>query len=65
MRLVVKEGALWQRYPAWTYLVWVVSLVVNGALGLPAVHAGMHADARRQPVIEDGVTWMSRAAGRR
>jgi hypothetical protein len=45
VRLMVKDGALWQRYPARTYLVWVVSLVVNGALGLLAAHAGMHADA--------------------
>lgn len=46
VRLMVKDGALWQRYPARTYLVWVVSLVVNGGLGILAAHAGMHADAR-------------------
>lgn len=46
VRLMVKDGALWQRYPAKTYLVWVVSLVVNGGLGLLATHAGMQAEAR-------------------
>jgi hypothetical protein len=46
VRLMVKDGALWQRYPAVTYLVWVVSLVVNGGVGFLATHAGMHADAR-------------------
>jgi hypothetical protein len=46
VRLMVKDGALWQRYPARTYLVWVVSLVVNGGLGILAAHAGMQADAR-------------------
>lgn len=114
VRLMVKDGALWQRYPARTYLVWVVSLVVNGGLGVLATHAGMHADARpmtlsigvgllgeaaavglralvtgvpfsaerrddrrglprradfrqfdRQPALKDGVTWISRVAGRR
>jgi len=112
--LMVKDGALWQRYPARTYLVRVVSLVVNGGLGVLATHAGMHADVRpvtlsigigllgeavavglralvtgvpfsaesrddhrglarradfrhfdRQPALKDGVTWISRAAGRR
>ncbi|MGB3442516.1 MAG: DUF1453 domain-containing protein [Actinophytocola sp.] len=112
--LMVKDGALWQRYPARTYLVWVVSLVVNGGLGFLATHEGVHADARpmtlsigvgllgeaaavglramatgvpfssesrdgqrglprradfrpldRQPALRDGVTWLSRAAGRR
>ncbi|GAB1509300.1 DUF1453 domain-containing protein [Actinophytocola sp. KF-1] len=46
VRLMVKDGALWQRYPARTYLVWAVSLVVNGGLGFLATHAGMHPDAR-------------------
>lgn len=46
VRLMVKDGALWQRYPGRTYLVWVVSLVVNGGLGFLAAHAGMHEDAR-------------------
>lgn len=46
VRLVVRDGALWQRYPARTYGVWVVSLVVNAGLGFVATHAGMHEDAR-------------------
>jgi hypothetical protein len=114
VRLMVKDGVLWQRYPVRTYLVWVVSLVVNGGLGLLATHAGMHAEARpvtlsigvgllgeaaavglramstgvpfspegrderrgvaaragfrqfdEQPALRDGVTWLSRATGRR
>ncbi len=46
VRLLVKDGALWQRYPARTYLVWVVSLVINGGLGLLARAGGMHEDVR-------------------
>jgi len=44
--LMVKDGSLWQRYPARTYGVWAVSLVVNAGLGFLATHAGMHEDAR-------------------
>ncbi len=46
VRLMVKDGVLWQRYPARTYLVWVVSLGVNGGLGFLATHSGVHADVR-------------------
>jgi hypothetical protein len=46
VRLMVKDGALWQRYPARTYLVWVVSLVVNVGLGVVATHMSVQADAR-------------------
>lgn len=61
VHLMVKGGALWQRYPVRTYLVWVVSLVVNGGLGLLATHAGMHADVR--PVtLSIGVGLLGEAA---
>jgi hypothetical protein len=61
VRLVVRDGALWQRYPAGTYLVWVVSLVVNGVLGFLATHAGVHEDAR--PVtLSIGVGLLGEAA---
>ncbi len=43
---MVKDGALWQRYPARTDVVWAVSVVVNAGLGLLATSAGMHSDAR-------------------
>ncbi|MFI7678042.1 DUF1453 domain-containing protein [Actinophytocola sp. NPDC049390] len=46
VRLMVRDGALWQRYPVRTYLVWTVSLVVNGGLGFLAARAGAHPDAR-------------------
>lgn len=61
VRLMVKDGALWQRYPARTYLVWVVSLIVNGALGFLAVHAGMHAEARSM-ALSIGVGLLGEAA---
>lgn len=61
VRLMVKDGALWQRYPARTYLVWVVSLVVNGGLGFLAAHAGMHAEARPM-ALSIGVGLLGEAA---
>ncbi len=61
VRLMVKGGALWQRYPARTYLVWLVSLVVNGGLGFLAAHAGMQADARPM-TLSIGVGLLGEAA---
>jgi hypothetical protein len=61
VRLMVKDGALWQRYPARTYLVWLVSLIVNGGLGFVATHAGMHEDVR--PItLSIGVSLLGEAA---
>lgn len=61
VHLMVKDGALWQRYPARTYLVWVVSLVVNGALGLIARAGGMHEDVRPM-TLSIGVGLLGEAA---
>jgi hypothetical protein len=41
-----RDGVLWQRYPARTYAVWVVSLLVNGGLGLLARTSGTSEEVR-------------------
>ncbi|MDQ3786383.1 MAG: DUF1453 domain-containing protein [Actinomycetota bacterium] len=61
VRLMVKNGVLWQRYPARTYLVWLVSLVVNGGVGFLATHGGMQADARPM-TLSIGVGLLGEAA---
>lgn len=50
VRLLVKDGVLWQRYPAKAYLVWVLSFAGNGALGFLALSAGMPGDLRSMPL---------------
>ncbi|WP_205215324.1 DUF1453 domain-containing protein [Amycolatopsis albispora] len=50
VRLAVRDGVLWQRYPARAYLVWVVSLAGNAALGFLALSAGMAGDLRSMPL---------------
>jgi hypothetical protein len=59
--LMVKDGALWQRYPAKTYLVWVISFVVNGGLGLLAHAGGMHEEVRPM-TLSIGVSLLGEAA---
>lgn len=39
-RLFVRDGHLWQRYTAWTLLVWAASVAVNAGLGVLASAAG-------------------------
>ncbi|MEU4738880.1 DUF1453 domain-containing protein [Actinosynnema sp. NPDC023658] len=45
-RLVTKEGHLWQRYTAWTLVVWVLSAAVNFGIGHLAVSSGTPEQAR-------------------
>lgn len=60
VELMTKDGVLWQRYPARTYLVWVISFVVNGGLGFVATHAGMH-EAVRPMTLSIGVSLLGEA----
>lgn len=59
--LMTKNGVLWQRYPARTYVVWVISFVVNGALGFLATRAGMHEEVRPM-TLSIGVSLLGEAA---
>ncbi|GAB3482441.1 DUF1453 family protein [Amycolatopsis cihanbeyliensis] len=51
VRLLRRDGVLWQRYTGWTVLVWVASIVVNGGIGLLAEQWGMNPEARPMPLL--------------
>ncbi|MGW1071961.1 DUF1453 domain-containing protein [Streptomyces sp. NPDC002537] len=55
-----KEGVLWQRYTARTFLVLVVSFLVMAGFGLLAAKAGMHKEARPTQ-LSIGVSFLGEA----
>ncbi|MDI5981040.1 DUF1453 domain-containing protein [Amycolatopsis magusensis] len=60
VRLLVKDGVLWQRYPGRAYAVWVLSLIVNGGLAFLATSTGMNGDLRSIP-LSIGVSLLGEA----
>ncbi|GAA0919260.1 DUF1453 family protein [Virgisporangium aurantiacum] len=46
VRLFVRNGALWQRYSAWTIVAWAASIAVGAGLGWLAVRGGVRAEVR-------------------
>lgn len=45
-RLYARDGHLWQRYTAWTLVVWITSIAVNFGIGFLATSASVAAEAR-------------------
>ncbi|MBB5084656.1 DUF1453 domain-containing protein [Nonomuraea endophytica] len=45
-----REGVLWHRYTWKTLVVWAVTLAISVGVGVLAVAAGMHAEARSMPL---------------
>ncbi|GAB4583893.1 hypothetical protein [Nocardia sp. IFM 10818] len=46
IRLLTRDGVLWQRYTVWTLAVWMVSLAVNAGVSILGAHFGAHEDVR-------------------
>ncbi|MFD8595730.1 DUF1453 domain-containing protein [Kitasatospora sp. NPDC059646] len=46
VRVEPRDGVLWQRYTAWTFLVALLSLALMAGFSVLAEHAGLPSDAR-------------------